>query len=182
MNLELGHFKKIILILKNSTNKDLIQALESLRTHWSLTNKQYEDEMNHLKNMIVRYNVLANQIVNSQQQVVESKLNPWIPVLKGQQEAAVYQDVAYDTLMKVSSSKKELDSYNKELSEIGIRLQLYAKSTKATRNTLETAELQMYILENAIEVLGYLNAQGISASSIAEYEITKYYELYRGRG
>ena len=179
MKLELTHFKTVLTILKNNRIDDLELSLASSRTHWMLMEEQYEEELYTLKRMITRYKVLAAQVTVNREMVAEKKLQPWIPVLKDQKTAAVYEDVAYDTLKKVTNSKKEMDDYNRELEEMDIQIKLYAKQAKTTKNTVERAKLQLYILENAITALTFFNSQGVSAASIADYEIDKYYELFR---
>ena len=179
MNLELIHFKHIVTILKGNDKETLEMSVASSRTHWMLMLEQYEEELAILKRMITRFKVLAAQVTNHREMTAQKKLHPWIPVLKEQKVAAVYEDVAYDTLKKVTSSKKEVDDHNRQLEEMDIQIKLFAKQTKTTKNTVERAELQLYILENAIAALTYFDAQGVSASSIADYEIEKYYELFR---
>ena len=179
MELVLAHFKQIIIILKTTDREKIIKSLESLRTHWDLLKDDLERDMERVKKMVVRNRILTNQLNAYQNILKEQYITPWVPVLRGQQEAAIYKDVARETLTKISSNKKEIDILTLQKNELNLKLKVVAKKYRQTQKAVERASVQMFILETALEVLAYFNSAGVSAGAIPEYEVKKYFDQFR---
>jgi hypothetical protein len=63
-----------------------------------------------------------------------------------------------------------------------LRLFFQAREAKLASNNLAKIESQCFILETAIDIVERFNINGFSMQEISDYEIPKYFELYRKGG
>lgn len=182
MEIDVNVFKRAINILKNNSFQNIINSLHALRSHHELTVDEYEKRISELKNILVHFKRFENQMKFRAMSIETKQIGPWAPMLKQHQKASVYPDVKKETVSRLVESKKTIDSISFSIEELRLRVAAMAKSAKEASNAVKKAERQIFVLEAAADIEGFLTANNYQASEIAEFEIEKYFDTYtKGR-
>lgn len=180
MILDINLFTQAIQILKTSTLQNVNDSLQALNSHLDLATEDYNENMFELKRLLIMYKKYEAQIVYQKQSVLNNNIQPWIPILKLQQSASsIYPDVTAATVSNILDSKKEMDSLDASLEEMKLRLFYQGRNTKTASDALQTLETQIFVLQTAVSINGQFTLIGYDPTEMADYEIPKYYDLYR---
>lgn len=182
MFLDINVFKEAVIVLKNNSIQNVANSLISIRSHLELAKEDYQKEINELKHLLLVYK-RQQTFINQQTTSIENRsIQPWIPLLKRHQQASVYPDVKVATVTNITNAKKEIENMRLTLEELKIRLFEQARKVKLASGNVKKVEKQIYVLELAAEINGFFQMLNYSVEEMAEYEIVKYYELYRKDG
>lgn len=179
MILTLNLFTQAIQLLKTNNLTDISNSLQALNDHHDLVVNDYNTTMAELRRLLILYKKYESQINDKKQSITINNIQPWIPVLKMQQTSSVYPDVKAATVSIILDLKKEIDSLDASLEEMKLRLFSQSKNTKTTSDALQKLETQIFILETAVDIVGQFTMLDYNAQEMADYEIPKYFEIYR---
>jgi hypothetical protein len=176
--IDLKIFKQAILILKTNSFENMIDSLQSLRAHRDLLMDEYTVQMSELKRSLVNFKIHQNRMSERKRHIDEDVIQPWIPLLKKHQQASVYSDVKAATVTRIIGAKKEMEDIEFSTDEHKLRLFSQTKQTKISYDALKKIDVQIFVLETAADIQGFLNMNNYKAGEIADYEIAKYFHLY----
>jgi hypothetical protein len=180
MILDINLFTQAIQLLQTSTLTDISNSLEALNSHHDLAEEDYNANMAELRRLLIIYKKQEAQINYQKQDISTNNIGPWIPILKMQQAASsVYPDVRAKTVSNILDSKREIDSLDATLEEMKLRLLAQGKNTKSVSDALQQLETKTFVLQTAIDIVGQFNAMDYDVKEIADYQISKYFDIYR---
>lgn len=179
MVIDLITFKEIIQILKANTLQNVTDSLESLQAHYELVKEDYDFQMKELKHLFVHYKKYENQMNFRMQGITFSQIQPWIPLLKKHQKASVYPDVKKETVVQITEAKKELESIGFSLEELRYKVTKQGREAKLAANAVLKVETQIFVLESAADVDTFFTSNRYNVREIADFEVKKYYDIYR---
>lgn len=176
---DMNIFTQAIKLLKANEFAQISETLQVLYNHKELAEDKYNKELAELRRLLIIYKKYENQIKGQKQKIVDDQIQPWIPLVKKQQQYSVYPDVKVATVTQIINSKKDMDNLDNSLEEMKLRLFFQARNAKFTSDDLEKFNTQILVLETAGDVMGQFNMHGFKIESISDYEIPKYFDLYR---
>jgi hypothetical protein len=183
MAIDVKVFKEAIQVLRVNTFQNVIDSLQSLRLHYDLMKEEYEYQMVELKHILLHYKKYDSQMAYRVQSIDVFDIQPWIPLLRKHQQASVYPDVKVATITQITEARKEIESIGYSLEEMKMKVMSQARKAKMVSNDILRIEKQILVLEKAADIYSFFDEGRFKAQEIADFEINKYYDLYRkGRG
>lgn len=178
----MSKFTQAIQLLRTNDFSQTSENLQVLYSHKQLCQDKYNSELAELRRLLIMFKKHESLINKQKQGIVDEQIQPWVPLLKKMQDSAVFPDVKAATVTQIVDSKKEMDKLDTSLEEMKLRLFFQARNATFASNDLQKVETQIFILETAEDVMGQFNRHGFKIQELSDYEIPKYFNLYRKAG
>lgn len=179
MILTLQVFRAAVRVLQNNSIEEVGDTLDSVRNHLSVLNQNYQIQLEKLSKSVVFYKKFESQMEWNKFTIHENELANWIPLLQQHKKASAFPDVKAATVKKIVGAKKEMDRIDLSKSELKLRLMEYARKVRETEQEIKRTNTQVFVLEVAAALHPFLLNYKYNAGEIAEYEIEKYFDLFR---
>lgn len=175
-------FKTAVRALQSNTLQEVFSSLESVRGHHEALQQIYMDKTDRLSRTIIYYKKYENQMNWRKESINTNELMVWVPLFKQHKNADVFTDVKADTIQKIADANTELEHIDLSLSELKLRLLELARAARTLQDDIKKTATQLFVLESAVDISVFLSSAKYDPREIAEYELQKYYDLYRRAG
>jgi hypothetical protein len=175
-------FRAAVSILRNNTFQDILNSLQSSRNHLVQTEYDYKRLIDELKRMVVNFKNYENDMLFKKTLIEANDILAWSPILKQHQDSSIFPSLKTKSVQKIIESKKEMENIDSSIGEVKIRLLTKARQAKEAKQAVDTVKEQIRVLEVASDVFGFLTTLGYEAGNIADYEMSKYFDIYSKGG
>lgn len=179
MKINIDIFKEAVQILQTNSYQDIEKSMELLANHLNEYQERVEKEYQVLRYMTTRYLDIQREAEQQKMQLQLQEVIPWIPLLQKHQETTVYPDAKKMTINAIHQAKKSMDGIDYGVKEQQLKLLTQAKKIKNADIEILKIRKQIFVLETSAKTHVLFNGIGQQVEGVAEFEIPKYYELFR---
>lgn len=171
-------FKTALTILQQYSFAQITNNLQNVNSHLTLAQSDHNDNMRQLRQSLTRYKKTQSQLGFQKSSIQTNTVQPWVPVVSSYQVTSVYKTSLTASVSQVVQAKKQMDSLDKTLNELQIKVTTQGKVAKNSSDNVDKIQQQIYILQLALDLNNFLTISDFHASGIADFEAQKYYDLY----